>query len=813
MIDNMMKISLTLVAIDKMSRVIKDAVKKSETEFQKLQNEIKETSRMFDEMGKKIATAGAGLTAAGVGIAHQLGMTDAIQEAFEMEHRLRELGNVGELTAKQIANMDEKLGRISKYTNQYRPEIIEGLNVLVASGVDPTKALDYMNVIGKTATAEQAAIIDISKTAFSVSDNLKVPIDSLGKSMDILAQSGKEGRFELKDMASAFPSLTAGASMLGMKGVPAVASLGAALQIAMKGAGDASEAANNLENFIQKVTSPLAVKNFKDTFGINLKNVLVDAAKQGKDPILEVLEVMNKASKGDIFKVSEVFQDKQVLSFIKPMLQNLDEYKRIKSSALGASGIIDSDFTNMMTTTNEQWKQLRINMKELVFPHLHAPLKALNDLLNKINSNPVLQKGLFTAVIGTIGAGLALTLLGVGTMLTGKLIGFYGTFLEKARALTPVLVKNSVALLDFMGLNSSSHSLNNAFNLFKAGNKLGLDLPKHVLLGFGADVRRIDNDLKNSFKALPSNILKSTIALKDWTVSSVKALPANFMNAIKLFKTGFLSIPSMIRAAIVSFRAFSLTLLTSPLGWIALAIAGVAFVIYKYWKPITGFFKGVFQGLKEGLAPLMPVFNKLAQSLEPITKPIKAVFDWLKKLFTPVNDVGGAAEKMGVKFGKAIVNIILKFANLVQKAFEFGAKIGDMLTFGLLSKTGKTQAAINKHAQIIRGHLPHSPAKTGPLKDLHKVKISETIASAIKPLPIVAAMNKALSFKSLPLKAQSRGVNSGGGSTVIHYNPIITMSGAKQGAKDDFLALLKKHKEEILTMVRKENERKMRLAY
>src|SRR5574344_1504815 len=262
MIDNMMKISLTLVAIDKMSRVIKDAVKKSETEFQKLQNEIKETSRMFDEMGKKIATAGAGLTAAGVGIAHQLGMTDAIQEAFEMEHRLRELGNVGELSSKQIAGMDKELGKISKYTNQYRPEIIEGLNVLVASGVDPTKALGYMNVIGKTATAEQAAIIDISKTAFSVSDNLKVPINDLGKSMDILAQSGKEGRFELKDMAATFPSLTAGASMLGMKGVPAVASLGAALQIAMKGAGDASEAANNLENFIQKVTSPLAVKYF-----------------------------------------------------------------------------------------------------------------------------------------------------------------------------------------------------------------------------------------------------------------------------------------------------------------------------------------------------------------------------------------------------------------------------------------------------------------------------------------------------------------------------------------------------------------------
>ena len=80
-------------------------------------------------------------------------------------------------------------------------------------------------------------------------------------------------------------------------------------------------------------------------------------------------------------------------------------------------------------------------------------------------------------------------------------------------------------------------------------------------------------------------------------------------------------------------------------------------------------------------------------------------------------------------------------------------------------------------------------------------------------MPIVAAMNKALTFKSLPLKAQQRGVNGGNNSTVIHYNPVVTISGADKGAKDDFLALLKKHKDEVLTIVRKENERKMRLAY
>ena len=112
---------------------------------------------------------------------------------------------------------------------------------------------------------------------------------------------------------------------------------------------------------------------------------------------------MSQLSGGDVFKVSEVFQDKQVLNFIKPMMQNLDEYKRIKEAALGAEGVVDSDFEHMMETTVEQFKLLKINMKELVFPNLQEPMKKINEILQKINSNPVMQKGLFNAIIVTIG--------------------------------------------------------------------------------------------------------------------------------------------------------------------------------------------------------------------------------------------------------------------------------------------------------------------------------------------------------------------------------------------------------------------------
>lgn len=811
MLDTMMKVSLTLVAFDKMSRVIRDAVNKSNSEFDKLQAKIKNTSDMLDTLGQNMTKLGAGLTIAGGGLAHKLGITEAIPEAFEMEHRLRELGNVGQLSAKQLEDMDKRLASISRYTNQMRPEIAEGLNVLVASGIDPTKALDYMNVIGRTATGEQAVIEDISRTAFAVTDNLKVPVSELGKAMDILAMSGKEGRFELKDMASAFPSLTAGASMLGMKGTPAVASLGAALQVAMKGAGEASEAANNLENFIQKVTSPLAVKNFEEVFGVNLKRVLLDAAAQGRDPILEVIEMMKELSGGDVFKVSEVFQDKQVLNFIKPMMQNLDEYKRIKAAALGAGGVVDSDFEHMMETTNEQFKLLKINMKELVFPHLQEPIQKINELLTKINNNPLLQKGLFGAIIGTIGAGILLTVLGTATILIGKFVGMYGKFLGYARDLSPVLAKNAVLLLQNVGLTSSAHSFDTVFNVLKSGNKLGLNLPKHFSLGVGSDIRRIDNNLRDVFKAMPGNISKSSIALKDWTVTSIKAMPTNFINGLNTFKTGFLNIPNLIKNAIVAFRAFSVTLLTSPLGWIALAIGVVALAIYKYWKPISGFFKGMWQGLKEGLQPLMPLFQRMGKALSPIIAPIKAIIDWFKKLIKPVEDTGGAAEKMGVRFGKAIANIIVKIVELISKVFEFGKKIGDMLAGGILSKLGKTKEAINKHAQIIRDHLPHSPAKTGPLKDLHKVKIAETIAGTIKPMPIVSAMNKALSFVTTPFNAKVGNARTGAASIVVNYSPTITISGSE--SKEEFARMLRKHKDEVVAIMKREKERLERVKY
>ncbi len=135
-----------------------------------------------------------------------------------------------------------------------------------------------------------------------------------------------------------------------------------------------------------------------------------------------------------------------------------------------------------------------------------------------------------------------------------------------------------------------------------------------------------------------------------------------------------------------------------------------------------------------------------------------------------------------------------------------------MLAKGIRSKKKDTEGAINEHAQIIRDHLPHSPAKVGPLKDLNKLKIIETIVSTMKPAPLINAMNKNLGLMVSGMKTNGKiGVSVGGGSFVINYSPTISMPNGAN--KEEFVKLLKQHKDEVVSLFKRELERRERLAY
>lgn len=127
---------------------------------------------------------------------------------------------------------------------------------------------------------------------------------------------------------------------------------------------------------------------------------------------------------------------------------------------------------------------------------------------------------------------------------------------------------------------------------------------------------------------------------------------------------------NILRVATIGFGK---ALLTTPIGWIGLAIATAAFVIYKYWTPISSFFLGVWDGIKSGFAPLLATFSGISTQLSATFAPVMAVLgglwasiaplvapiiDWFGQFFSQSQMAGEGARSMGQTVGAVIIGIV-----------------------------------------------------------------------------------------------------------------------------------------------------------
>jgi TP901 family phage tail tape measure protein len=379
---------------------------------------LRDMARALGDVGEQAQKIGALTMGGGVAGAAALGLTSLPGDALRASHELRQIGNVAELNRAQLRAMNTELLFLAPKVNQTQADLIAGLGILTSKGMGVGDAMQDLPAIGKAATAMTADVRELAETSFAIRQSLflgKASGGDMARSLEAAAQAGQQGAFELKNMASVFPSLTSYARDLGMRGVPAVAQLGAALQVALLGAGSPDQAANNFQNFLAKVTAPETVRHFKE-FGINLEAEMKRISASG-DPVLEMVLLIQRATKGDQFKMGQLFGDMQVLSFLRPMLANVEKYKAIRDTSLAGGGLIDRNFNNMMEESVEQWKLLRINAAAVAMPPLLGPLERVNGALTHINRHPLLQRSLVGGIATTIAAGAALVV--GGTVLRG----------------------------------------------------------------------------------------------------------------------------------------------------------------------------------------------------------------------------------------------------------------------------------------------------------------------------------------------------------------------------------------------------------
>ncbi|WP_269975646.1 phage tail tape measure protein [Dickeya lacustris] len=136
---------------------------------------------------------------------------------------------------------------------------------------------------------------------------------------------------------------------------------------------------------------------------------------------------------------------------------------------------------------------------------------------------------------------------------------------------------------------------------------------------------------------------------------------AKGIGGLLLRMTGLPALWGLITGA-VSVLGGVLSFLLSPIGLIGAAFVAAGLLIWRFWEPIKAFFTGMFAGIMQALTPLRSAFSGLTPIFDLIWRGIEQVWDWFKKLLSPIETSKDSLEKCasaGETFGK-VLGIVLQ---------------------------------------------------------------------------------------------------------------------------------------------------------
>ena len=226
-----------------------------------------------------------------------------------------------------------------------------------------------------------------------------------------------------------------------------------------------------------------------------------------------------------------------------------------------------------------------------------------------------------------------------------------------------------------------------------------IQLAKNAMAALGITIGNVllpgVNSMIGSFNTVMSKVqawAQKNPALAG-TLTKIAVGAIAIVGGLSLLSMGLITVfgPMMLLAkgfgvVALAAKGMSMALLTNPITWIVLGIAGAALLIYKNWAPISGFFVGIWNTIKTA-------FNGGIRGISAL------IVNW-----SPIGLFYMAFAKVLSWFG---VDLPAKFTG-------FGAMILEGLKNGILSKvnavkdaiTGAVSGVIDKARGILGIHSP-----------------------------------------------------------------------------------------------------------
>lgn len=690
MSDNL-TLKLVLKANDGMSGVVRQAVRSSDADFEKLQRSLKDTAAGFDDFGKKAGVAGGALTAVS-GLNAKL--------AGDFEEGINNVSTLIDTNVESLADMSNEVLNIGKNSPKTISDLTEGLYSIRSAGIAASDQFDVLRGSEKLAVAGLATTAEAVDIATSAINAFQLKGQDSVKMYDMLFKVVKYGKTNISEFAQGFGSVAGVVASADIKldeysaAVAAMTTTGVKANIAhtqMKAviAGLSRATDDQVEIF-----NKLGAKSFKDLI-----------AKSGG--MVNALGKIKTAVGGNEAKIISLVGSVEAYNAVMSLtgatnavyLQTLDDMRNGADSLTEAYAKQTAGFNMQLKIIGNQFQALGIKF----------------------------------------GTGLLSVLKSAGNVLKG-IIGFLDRMPDGFTNFAAIAVAGTGAAL--VGLSGMSFAVSGAIK---------------------------------GFNNLLWVIRQADILMWGWS-GRITAGIGNIQAGI------FKSIPAIQKMGVV-MKGFNLLCAANPIGLIVAGVAVAAFVVMKYWKPITAFFRGFFAGLKEGLAPIAPYFKQIGGVVKPVV-------DWLKRLVSPINTAGKASEDFGHKIGKAIGDAVVWCTKLI-------GKMKDIVTLGGRIKFGK-----NKDVTVppfttggvdgVKTSQSHLPLDGSHAQGLARVPFDGYIAETHKDESILSA----------PEAREWRNYKAAGSSPqpiILNYNPTIEGGAGLDEAK--ILAILKSHSRELVQIL------------
>jgi len=625
-------------------------------------------------------------------------------QAASFADTLRDTRIKGQLSAEQESALGEAIRANVSTTNQSRDDLALGAHQLITGGSSVEEAKSQLGLMGNVMTALRTSSEQTTGAMLALRDMGITDREGMQGSIERLIAIGQRGSFTPDMMVQAFAQLGDVIKTTGLKGDTAIAELAAGLQVA-EGSMGAASAQAGLQSWLSTMNDSKVAAAY-ERVGVDYATSMADLQKSGLSQYQASLELAGAfmrdrlsakdqqallqgdddgriASMLSEMGLGEVFKDVNAARFALSIHSNRDAYKEMT----GASGegslnalkeLRDESPIEQMKALKNSINAMAMDIGTALLPALLSVTNTLTPFVAGIADFVRAHPGVVSA-IGTIAAGM------VGM----RVATVAGTFAWR-----------QVMILWTQGAK--------ALQVLRAG--LALAQAKMALLRSGTLLARSALLTKlSATRALAGSLMgrltaglrtASTAALgfgRSLLVSARGAMAATGSAIGGLARTLGGALLTGLRVATGAVWALGRAMLMNPIGIAVAAIAGAAYLIYKYWEPISGFFARLWEGVKVAFSAAWDAITGVFSS---IWGTITAAFDGgiagISRLIVDWSPLG--------LFYKAFAGVMNWFGIDLPDSFSgFGSMLIDGLVGGITGAFGKAKEAIVGIGESITG--------------------------------------------------------------------------------------------------------------